>query len=167
MPIFEKVFSRPLSIGLHIVLEDLVPGVVGRESAAAMQVFQRFDRQIGIHGARAVAQQQREVHHLARLARFDDQRHLIARLLADQMVVHGRKRQQAGNRRVLFVHAAVGENQQRVAGLDRQRGAPAERSRRPVRAASRRLPRGRASAAWWPENRPSSRGAVFPGASWR
>ena len=107
---------------LHIVLENFVPGVVERESAAAMQVLERFDGQIRIHGAGAVAQQQGEVHHLARLARFHDQRHLIARLLANQMIVNGGKRQQAGYRRMLVVHAAVGENQQRVAGLDGQRG---------------------------------------------
>ena len=60
------------------------------------------------------------MHDLARLARFDDQRDLGARLLAHQMIVHRCQRQQAGNRRVILVKAAVGKNQQRVAGLNGQ-----------------------------------------------
>ena len=126
MPILEKVFKQAFVDRLHIVLENFVPGVVERESAVAMQVFERLDGQIRIHGAGAVAQQQREVHHFARLARFDDQRHLIAGLLADQMIVNGGKRQQAGYGRMLVVHAAVGKNQQRVARLYGQRGRTAE-----------------------------------------
>ena len=86
---------------------------------------------------------------------------------ADQMIVHRRQRQQAGDRRVLSIHAAVGKNQQRVAGLDGERCAPAQalpsaRSR-PVFAVSRaeqRRQRGRQ------EDRPWTRGAAFPDRDW-
>ena len=61
--------------------------------------------------------------HFARLARFDDQRDLRARPFADQVIVDGGQRQQARNRRVLVIDAAIRENQQRVAGLDGQRSA--------------------------------------------
>ena len=74
------------------------------------------------------------MHHLARLARFDDERHLRTRLLADQVIVHGRHRQQAGNGSGVRVDAAVGENQQGVAGLYGQRGAAAEARQRPFQA---------------------------------
>ncbi len=70
------------------------------------------------------------MHHLARLARFDDQRDLRARAFAHQMIVHRRQRQQARNRSLLFIDAAVGKNQQRIAVLDRQRSPPAQPSRR-------------------------------------
>ena len=121
-----KSLQQALVGGLHVALENLVPGVVGREMAVAVEIFERSDREIRIHRARAVAEQQREVHHLARLARFHDQRHLVARLLADQMIVNRRERQQARNRRVFVVHAAIGKDQQRVARLDGLRGALAK-----------------------------------------
>jgi hypothetical protein len=91
-----------------------------------------FERQIRIHRAGPIADQQREVHHLARLARFDHQRHLRAALLAHQVIVHRGQSQQAGNRGVVGVQAAVRENQQRVARLDGQRRAPAELIERPL-----------------------------------
>ncbi len=43
--------------GLHVALENLVPGVVGREMAVAVEIFERSDGEVGIHGARAIAQQ--------------------------------------------------------------------------------------------------------------
>ena len=49
--------------------------------APPAQVFQGLNRQIRIHRARSVADQEREVHDLARLARLDDERHLGASLL--------------------------------------------------------------------------------------
>ena len=97
--------------------------------------LQRLERQVGIDRAGAVADQQREVHHLARLTRFDNQRHLRARLLAHQVIVHGGERQQAGNRRVVLVQATVGKNQQRIAGLNSERSAPAELVERALQAA--------------------------------
>ena len=121
--------------GLDVVLDGLLSRHAFRQQAAAGQIFQGFDGQIRIDRAGAVADQQREMHHLARLAGFDDQRHLGARPFADQLIVDGGQRQQAGNRRVVVVHAAVGENQQRVAALDGQRGAAAKlvERRAPVR----------------------------------
>ena len=66
------------------------------------------------------------MHHLARLARFGDESDLGSRFLAHQQVVHGGQRQQAGDGRVVLVHAAIGKNQQRVAGLHRQRSSLAQ-----------------------------------------
>ncbi len=94
------------------------------------QIFQGLERQVRIDRAGAIADQQREVHHLARLAGFDNQRYLRARAFADQVVVHGRQRQQAGNGGVIVVDAAVRQNQDVVAGLDRDRSAPAQRIER-------------------------------------
>ena len=82
--------------------------------------------QVRIDGAGAVADQQGKVHHLARLAALDDQRHLGAGLVAHQAIMHGGHGQQAGNRRIGRIDAAVGENQQRVAGVDGVRGAGAQ-----------------------------------------
>ena len=97
-----------------------------RQQAAALQVVQGFDGQIRIDGAGAVADEQREMHHLARLAALDDERHLGAGLLAHQPIVHGRHGQQAGDRRVGRIDAAIGNDQQRVAGIHGQRCARAQ-----------------------------------------
>src|SRR6185312_7950730 len=75
---------------------------------------------------RAVSDQQRKVHHLTWLARFNDKCHLRTRLFADQQIVHRRQRQQTWDRRILLVHAAIRQNQQRVAGLYRQRRSLAQ-----------------------------------------
>src|ERR1019366_7141940 len=95
----------------HVTLENLVPRVLRRERAVPVKVLEGFDRKIRVDGARTVAQKQRIVHHFARLTGLDDQSHLIARLFADQVIVNRGERQQAGNRRVFFVHAAIGQNQ--------------------------------------------------------
>ena len=96
---------------LHVILENFVPCEIGRKSAIAVKIFQRFNGQIRIHCACAIAEQQRKVHHLVRLARFDNQRHLIARLLPNQMIVDGGERQQTGYRRMVFVHATIRQDQ--------------------------------------------------------
>ena len=121
-----KRLQKPLVDGLHVAFENFVPGGFRRKCSGPVKILERFNRQIRIHRARAVAEQQREMHHFARLAGLHDQGHLVARSLANQMIVNGRKRQQAGDRRVFVVHAAVGQNQQRVTGLDRQRSAAAK-----------------------------------------
>ncbi len=94
--------------------------------AAHGHVFEGFDGEVRIDGAGAIADQQGEVHDFARLAGFDDERDLGAGFFADQVVVHGGQGEQAGNGRVVFVDAAVGKDQQRVAGLDGEGGAAAE-----------------------------------------
>ena len=99
--------------------------LVGQQ-AAPLQIVQRFDGQVRIDRARAVSDQQRKMHHLARLAAFDDERNLGAGLLAHQAVVHRGHRQQAGNRRVCRVDAAIGKNQQRIAGVHGVRSARAQ-----------------------------------------
>src|SRR5262249_12923254 len=84
------------------------------------------NREIRIDGAGTVPDQQREMHHLAGFARFDDERHLSAGLFPYQMVVNGGEREQAGNRRVIAVDAAVGENEQGGAALDGERSTAAQ-----------------------------------------
>src|SRR3984885_5953015 len=120
---FQQAFVR----GLHVALENFVPGAFGREVTILVEVLQRFDREVWVHGARAVTEQQREMHYFPRLAGFDNQGDLIARLFTDQVVVNGGKRQQARNRGVVSVDATVGKNDQRIALLDGGRGAHAER----------------------------------------
>ncbi len=82
-------------------------------------VVERLERQIRIDDAGAVAEEQRAVMHLARVARLDDEPALRARALAHEMVVHAGGREQARNRRLIAIGAAVREDDDRVAGGDR------------------------------------------------
>ena len=86
-------------------------GSVVRQQVLSRHIFQALDREIGIHGARAVADQQAEVHHFSRLAALDDQRHLGARPFANQVIVYRAQRQQAGDGRVLGVEYAIAQDE--------------------------------------------------------
>ena len=74
------------------------------------------------------------MHHLARLARLDNQRRLRARTFPHQMVVHGRHGEEARNRRIIRVDAAIRKNQDSVPVLYRERCPPAEPVERALQA---------------------------------
>ena len=103
--------------------------------------FERLERQVRVDGAGAVAEQQRAVVHFARVARLDDQRAARALAEADQMMVHARGRQQAGDRRARAVGVAIGQDQDRVAGIDRARSRGGSGRRARARARDRPAPR--------------------------
>ena len=102
------------------------------EQALQDQVVQRLEGQIGIDHSRTVAEEQRAVVHLARVARLDHECTARARAFAHQVMVHPRRGEQARNRRVRRAHAAVGEDQDRVAGVHRIAGARAQVGHRPL-----------------------------------
>ena len=79
--------------------------------------MQGFNGQVRVDGAGAVTNEQGKVHHLAGLAALNNERDLGAGLLAHQAIVHGSHGQQAGDGRVSGVDAAVGDDEQRVAGV--------------------------------------------------
>ena len=106
-PHFGKDFQQPLVDGLDVVLQDFVRSVFRREQAFGVQVSQCFKGEMGIDGAGAISDQQREMHHLARLARLDDEGNLVPGFLAHQVIVHGGQRQQTGNGCVFFIHSPV------------------------------------------------------------
>ena len=118
--------QQPLVDPLDEILDRLVGGDLDRQTFLVGEALQRLDCQVGIDRASSVADQQREMHHLARLARFDDQGHLRPRPFAHQQIMHGRQSKQTRDRRGLLVHAAVADDQQRVSIPDRQRRALAE-----------------------------------------
>ncbi len=95
--------------GLDEVLLGIFGADVVGDQAAQLEVVKGFNGQVGIDGAGAVADEQGEVHHLARLAAFNDERNLGAGFLAHQAIVHGGHGQQAGNGRIGRIDAAVGD----------------------------------------------------------
>ena len=87
---------------LDVVLDRLLSIDAG-EQPVLDHVVDRLERDVRVHHARAVAEQQRHVMHFARVAGLDDQRAARARALAHEMVVHAGGGEQARNRR----HAAA------------------------------------------------------------
>ena len=69
------------------------------EDSLAAQIGQSFESQVRVHCAAAVTEQQGEMMHLARLARFEEQCALRASSLANQVLMHARNRQQRPSRR--------------------------------------------------------------------
>ena len=84
----------------------------------ADHVVERLEGEVRIHRAGAVAEQQRAVVHLARVARLDDQRAARPFAEAHEVMVDARRGEQARHRRAVAIGAAVGQNQDRVAGID-------------------------------------------------
>jgi hypothetical protein len=115
---------QALADGLDVVVDRLVG--LSSPGSDLVQVDQRLQRQVGVHGLGAVAGEHREVVHLARAAGLDDQPGGGAQALAHQVVVHGRQRQQRGDRDLVAPHAAVGDDQDVVAALQRVDGLGAQ-----------------------------------------
>lgn len=90
----------------------------GRKVPYSDQVLDRLHRQVRVDGRGAVADQQRDMVHLADVPRLDQQPHLGALLGADEVVVDRGGEQQRGDRGVLGVRVAVGEHDQPGAVLD-------------------------------------------------
>ena len=87
-------------------------------------VVERFEREVRVDRAGAVAEQQRAVVHFARVAGFEHEAAARARALPHEMMVHAGRRQQARNRRALAIGAAVREDEDRVARFHGGAGLP-------------------------------------------
>ena len=94
-------------------------GLHAGQLAVADEVLDRLEGQVRVDRGGAVAEQQRDVVHLAAVAGLDDEADLHAGLLAHQVVVHGRRHQQRRDRRALLVAVAVGQHDDPRAGGDR------------------------------------------------
>ncbi len=88
-PHFGEDFEQPFVDGLLVIFERFFESDARRKVALGGLVLQRFDGEIRIHGACAIADQEREVHDLAWLAGFDNQGDLRTRAFAHQMIVNG------------------------------------------------------------------------------
>ncbi len=71
-PIFDMTLSTPLPSALTMLRIGLLGRDVG-DDAAADEVLDRLERQVGVDGGRAVADEQGDVVHLADVARLDQQ----------------------------------------------------------------------------------------------
>ena len=111
---------------LDVAGDDLVGVDLLRHLAALVHVEQRVEGEVGIDRLGAVAGEAAEMMHLARLGRFHHQPDRGAQPLADQMMMHGRRRQQRRDRDAVRADLAVRQDDDVVAAGDRRLGAVAE-----------------------------------------
>ena len=124
-PILLITLSTPLPSALTTLATAFSGSTRGVDPAAG-QVLDRLDGQVRVDRGRAVADQQRDVVHLADVAGLDHQADLGPGLLPDQVVVHGRGEQQRRDRGELGVGVPVGQHDDPGAALDRRRDLGAE-----------------------------------------
>ena len=111
---------------LDVARDDLVGVDLLRQLAALVHVEQRVEGEIGVDRLGAVAGEAAEMMHFARLAGFDDEADRGAQALADQVMVHGRRRQQRRDGDAVRPDLAVGQDDDVVAAGDRRLGALAQ-----------------------------------------
>jgi hypothetical protein len=114
----EHALAARLDVALDRLLRVVAPEAV---EVVGDEVLDRLEREVRVHRAGAVAEQQRHVVHLTRVARLDHEADLRAGLLADQVVVHTRHQQQRRDRRPLGARVAVGQHDDARAVGDRDR----------------------------------------------
>ena len=85
----------------------------------ALHIEHGLERKIGVDRFRAVTRKQRKMVHFARRAGFHDQARAGAQALGHQVLMDGRERQQRRDRDVVAVDAAVGDDDDAVAGANR------------------------------------------------
>ena len=129
MPIFDMTLSRPLSIDLMKRLTDFV--AADRLGQVLGHRGQRLEREIGIDRFGAIAGETGEMMDLARFAGLDDEADRGAKPLADQVMMHGRSREQGGDRDAVRPDHAIGKDDDVVATVDRRFGALAKRAAAP------------------------------------
>ena len=101
------------------MVEGLFSGEAGGQQAACGHVFDGLDREVGIDGARTIADEQCVVHDFKRGSPDSIMRATwSAGLFANQVIVNSGQREEARNRRIVLVDAAVGDDDQGVAGFD-------------------------------------------------
>ena len=127
------VFNHALDRRLDIVFDGVLV-LDPLQEVLADHVVHRLERQIGIDGARAVAQQQGKMMHLAGFARLEQQTHPGAGFLANQVMMQARDRQQGGNGRALRTQPAIGKDEDVHSFLDGLVREPIEVLHRPFQA---------------------------------
>ena len=117
----QDALGDALAVGGHHV--GVGPDVlaVGEEPGLA-GVPERLEREPGVDGVRAVADQQAVLVHLARLAGLDHEADAGAAVGAHEVVVHAAGGEQRADRHPLGSRGAVGEHEQAVPVVDGLRG---------------------------------------------
>ncbi len=103
---------------------------------------ERLEGEVGVDRFRSIARQQGEMMDLPRVAGFDDEADRGAQPLADQMMMHRRRRKEGRDRNAVGAGQTVGQDDDVEAAVDRVFGAVAESAkgiRHAFRAAFRKI----------------------------
>ena len=106
--------QQALADRLDVVLLDLV-GLL-RQAVLQAKLLEGLEGEIGVHRLGAIARQAAEMMDLADLARFDHQAGLGAQAAADQVMMHGRRRQQRRDGHALGRYGAIRQDQDVAVG---------------------------------------------------
>ena len=85
-----------------------------------------LEREVRVHRARAVGDQEREVRALSRFASLGHETHAPAQSLANEVMVYGRDRERRRDRRMIGVRSAVAQDKNPAPILDCQGGGATE-----------------------------------------
>ena len=115
MPIFEKIFSRPLLTALM----NLISAVCGVERLPANTPSRSMstsvlEHEVWVDRPGSIANQAGELMDVARLAGFEYQADFRSCVFAHQVMMDRRDPEQARDRRPLCVHTAVAQDQKLV-----------------------------------------------------
>jgi hypothetical protein len=130
MPILDMTLRTPLPSALMMFLTAFSGSTL--DHPAADELLGGLHREVGVDRGGAVADEQRDVVHLAHVAGLDDEADLRAGLLADQVVVHRRGEQQRRDRREVLLESPVGQDDEaRTAAIASETSAQIISSARP------------------------------------
>ena len=134
MPILLMTLRTPLPSAL-MRFATAFSGVMPGDDAGPDEVLDALHRQVRVDGGGAVADEQRDVVHLADVAGLDEQPDLGPGLLPDEVVVDRAREQQRRDRRELRGRVAVGEHDE-VRAVRDGRARPRRRSPRAAAASA-------------------------------
>ena len=106
---FGHRLDHALDGGLHIFMDSFAVIDV-RQQLLPDHVFERFENEIRIDRAAAVANQEREMMHFARLAGFENETDARARALADHMMMEARCGEHRRDRGAILIDPAIGKD---------------------------------------------------------
>ena len=124
--------EQALADRLDVALDHLLGLDLDRQLAALVHVEHRLEGEVGVDRLGAVAGKAGEMVHLARLAGLDDEPDRGAQALADQVVVHRRRREQRRDRNAVGADEPVRQDDDVVAAVHGGLGAVAEAVERAV-----------------------------------
>ncbi|MNV07343.1 hypothetical protein D3C71_977650 [compost metagenome] len=103
---------------LDVTINDFVVGHFLRECTVLVHVEKRIEGEIGVDRLRAITGEQTEMVDFARFTGFHDETDRGAQTLADQVMVHGGRRQKCRDRDAVRAELTVGENDDVVAAAN-------------------------------------------------
>ena len=115
-PHLRQNLQKPFFQSLYVVLRG--GGRIDRNLFRVREIGRELQREIRIHRARSITNEQRDVGDLERFGRFDQEARAHSLLATDQIVLNRRNGEERRNRGFVFRDAAIAEHDDRTAVVD-------------------------------------------------